>query len=73
MLIDDAISMLKDAKKNGAKNVVIAWWESDCFQRQEGKDWHEICQYMDENMDWSLTHTAIEENITFFKRFEQTP
>lgn len=73
MKIDDAIKMLQEAKENGSKNVIFAFWTSDVFtkvndkgltkQFTENKVWENIVDFIDKNMDWSYTHEALQEII----------
>lgn len=56
MTIDEAIKNLKEAKKAGHKNVIMAWWESDSFGRPDDDKWAEVCDFVDDKMDWSNTH-----------------
>jgi hypothetical protein len=73
MNIDDAIHTLQEVKKNGTKNLIIAWWDSECFNRKEGKDWKSICNFVDNNMDWSSTHEGVDETIRYYKKHIDTP
>lgn len=65
MTIDEAIKRLKEAKKSGVKNVVLAWWEAGAFplpddtQREDGNDWAAICDIIEHEMDWSNAHESI--------------
>jgi hypothetical protein len=60
MQIDDAISCLQQAKKRGAKHIILAMWEADMFGKQDDGDWAAACGRLDENFDWSHTHEALE-------------
>ena len=37
MKIDQAINMLQEAKANGSKNIIFAFWEANVFERKAGK------------------------------------
>lgn len=68
MNIDDAIKNLKDAKKAGHKNIIMAWWEAECFGRNDDDSWASICEYIDDKMDWSNCHDDISETIGYIER-----
>ena len=73
MKIDDAIKMLQEAKENGSNNIIFAFWTCDVFtkvndkgltkQFTENKVWENIVNFIDNNMDWSYTHDALQEII----------
>jgi hypothetical protein len=65
MTIDDAIKQLEDAKRNGKKNIVLAWWDASCFNREDNGDWAVICDRIDHKMDWSNAHDDISETIRY--------
>lgn len=62
MTIDEAINKLTAAKNEGVKSVVMAYWESNMFQREDGaplpddKEWEGITEAVEYQMDWSRTH-----------------
>lgn len=56
MTIDEAIENLQQAKKQGKKNIILAWWDSKMFAKKDDADWKFICDYIDDKMDWSETH-----------------
>lgn len=60
MKIDEAIKELKSAKKGGARNIVIAWWEAGSFGRKDDRKWALACDFVDAEMDWSAAHEGIE-------------
>jgi len=72
MTIDDAILALQNAKKLGARNIIIAWWEAELFPhsnnrpRKDDNDWASACQTVEDNMDWSRTWEDIQ--LTLNKR-----
>jgi hypothetical protein len=68
MTIDEAIDNLKQAQKNGVKNVIVAWWEADAFGRKDDDTWAEMCDVFDDKMDWSGTHDDIQTLIDYFER-----
>ena len=73
MKIDDVIKMLEEAKKEGSKNVIFAFWTADVFTKvndkgltknfKEGEVWKNIVEFIDNNMDWGYTHEALQEII----------
>ena len=50
MKIDDAIEQLQNAKKEGTKNIILAWWNSGEFDRQDNDAWAIDCDIIDDNM-----------------------
>jgi hypothetical protein len=59
MTIDEAIENLKAAKKRGVKNIVLAYWEADQFEREDDDVWAEAADRIERKMDWSATHDDI--------------
>jgi hypothetical protein len=59
MKIDDAIEQLQNAKKEGTKNIIFAWWKSQEFARRDNDAWGSDCDTIDDNMDWSNTHDRL--------------
>lgn len=70
MKIDQAINMLQEAKANGSKNIIFAFWEAGLFERKAGKTfkdnetWANITNFIDENMDWAYVHESLQEIIS---------
>lgn len=60
MTIDEAIDMLKQAKKEGHKAGVFAWWFADMFDRVDDDQWRADTEYVEEQMDWSADHDEIQ-------------
>ena len=50
MKIDDAIEQLQNAKKEGTKNIIFAWWNSGEFDRQDNDAWAIDCDIIDDVM-----------------------
>ena len=69
MQIDKAIESLKDAKDRGVKNIVFAYWEADVFTNKDEKpfcdndEWATIADTVEDVMDWSNTHSDLQEII----------
>lgn len=59
MTIDEAIQNLKDAKKRGVKNIVLAWWDASMFDREDDAEWAADAEKIEEDFDWSSTHEDI--------------
>ena len=59
MTVDEAIELLKAAKKSGVKNIIAAWWFADQFQREDDDVWAHDAEYVEHQMDWSPTHDDI--------------
>lgn len=64
MKIDDAIKALTDIKNRGVKNIIFAHWECDLFDKEDNKEWEDICECIDAHMDWSNTFDAIMATIS---------
>ena len=63
MNIDQAISQLEKAKASGAKNIVFAFWEAECFEMEDNQLWEEATNHIDKRMDWSRTNDDISDMI----------
>ncbi len=59
MTVDEAIENLKAAKKRGVKNIVLAYWEADQFDREDDDVWANAADRIERKMDWSHTHEDI--------------
>jgi len=75
MKIQDAIDMLTEAKAEGVKNIVHAFYTADCFGTIDGKfeddkDWEGAVALIEE-MDWSWVHDGMMEIIERNRRAEQ--
>jgi hypothetical protein len=70
MEIQQAIRCLQQAKKRGARNVILAFWEADMFGRVDGEAWASACEHVDSQMDWSRTHDDIASVIEEVKQKE---
>jgi len=66
MTVDEAIENLKAAKKRGAKNIILAYWEADQFQREDDDVWADAAERVERKMDWSHTHDDIRELIELY-------
>lgn len=62
MNINDAIKMLRDAKKEGVKSIVFAYWTADMFDREDDEAWEASASAADD-IDWSMTHDLLCEAI----------
>lgn len=63
MTIDEAIKQLESEKKGGTKNIIFAWWDARCFEREDDEDWGAICEIVEDKMDWSDAHDQITDLI----------
>ena len=59
MTIDKAIENLQKAKLEGTKNIILAYWSADGFEREDNEDWSDDAETVEELMDWSGTHEDI--------------
>jgi hypothetical protein len=73
MKIDEAIDMLNQARDNGSKDVIFAFWEAKEFKRKENKTftnnivWSNITDYIHDNMDWQFIHNELQKMIDKIK------
>lgn len=73
MKIDKAIDMLNQAKIDGAKDVIFAFWEAKEFNRKAKKTftnnivWSNIADYIHDNMDWKYIHNELQKMIDKIK------
>ena len=67
MKIKQAIKELQELEKNGVKNIILAFWEADNFDREDDKDWAEDVEIVDDSFDWSATHDDLNNYIETLK------
>ena len=73
MTIDEAIKCLTNAKAEGVKSIILAYWEAGMFEREkdveflDDKDWEATTYFVEGGMDWSNCH----EDIQFFIGLEE--
>lgn len=60
MQIDQAIEYLQTEKRNGVKNVVIAWWDAGMFERVDDEAWEHDAELIERRMDWGTAHDEIQ-------------
>lgn len=41
---------------NDDDDIVVAWWEHDAFDDIPTDKWADVCERVEEVMDWSHTH-----------------
>lgn len=63
MRIDDAIKMLRDEKRRGAKSVILAYWTAEFFGRPDDDEFLADSEYVESEMDWSADSDAIDAMI----------
>jgi hypothetical protein len=68
MKIKQAIKELQNLEKEGVKNIILAFWEAEDFDRDDDKDWVEDVELVDDSFDWSNAH---EELNTFIESLQQ--
>jgi len=67
MKIKDAIKLLKEEEKNGVKNIILAYWTAEAFNREEDSSWREDVDIVDSDYDWSADQEAIEDMLESLK------
>lgn len=66
MKIDEAIKRLNDAKEEGIKSIVIAWWEASAFETKDGvtfsddDTWERLIESFEDQIDWSRSQEDIQ-------------
>jgi hypothetical protein len=60
MTIDEAIERLKEAKDEGVKNIILAFWDAEMFQTEDDVEWGEKVDDLEMNFDWSNTYSELE-------------
>ena len=66
MTIDKAIELLQREKHNGVKNVICTWWDAEDFTMKDDDSWKDICDKIDERMDWEVAHEALRYEIEWY-------
>lgn len=67
MKIKDAIKLLKEEEKNGVKNIILAYWTAEAFNRKDDFSWKEDVRIVDSDYDWSADQEAIEDMLESLK------
>ena len=62
MLIDDAISLLKQRKKAGVKSIILSHWEADQFGMKDDLVWAGISEAAADS-DWSWINDSVTEIV----------
>lgn len=67
MNVKDAIKYLSGLPED--EEIVIAWWDYECFQHMCTKEeWEQAVYRVGKWMDWSRAHESIEQMIEESKR-----
>ena len=66
MTIDKAIELLQREKHNGVKNVICTWWDSEDFIMKDDDSWKDICDKIDDRMDWLVAYEALLNEIEWY-------
>jgi hypothetical protein len=59
MKIKQAIKELQELEKAGVKNIILAFWGAEDFDREDDKDWAEDVELVDDSFDWSNAHEEL--------------
>jgi hypothetical protein len=59
MKIKQAIKELQELEKAGVKNIILAFWGAEDFDREDDKDWAEDVEIVDDSFDWSNAHEEL--------------
>jgi hypothetical protein len=60
MKIEQAIEMLKENRHKGVKDIVLAFWIAEDFDRAEGEAWATEAAMLEDSIDW----TGVNDQIT---------
>jgi len=60
MTIDEAIERLKEAKDEGVKNIILAFWDAEMFQTEDDAKWADKADDVEMTFDWSNTHSELQ-------------
>jgi hypothetical protein len=67
MKIEEAIKALQEEKKNGTKNVIMAYWTAEDFEREDDAAWQEDLEIIDTDMEWSNAHEDLQSALDSLK------
>jgi hypothetical protein len=67
MKIEEAIKILKEEKKNGTKNIILAYWKAEDFDRKDNKGWKKDVDILEEDLDWSNTNEDMQSFLDSLK------
>jgi hypothetical protein len=67
MKIREAIKALQEEEKNGTKNVIMAYWTAESFEREDDTAWQEDLEIIDTDMDWSNAHEDLQSALDSLK------
>jgi hypothetical protein len=56
MKIEDAINQLIEAKNQGVKSIVLAYWRAELFRKKDDESWEAESEWIENDMDWSRAH-----------------
>lgn len=59
MKIDEAIELLQQEKENGNQNIILVYWTADAFHVKDDKEWENVVEIADSDMDFSESTEAI--------------
>lgn len=63
MNIEQAYQTLRILQLKGVENVVLAVWDAQSFDLQEGYEWACTAEMLEHSMDWSQVHDRMFEII----------
>jgi DNA-directed RNA polymerase alpha subunit len=65
MTIDDAIEKLQAAKARGVKNIVLACWCAENFDKLDDQKWEETTAFIEYEMNWSSAYDPMKAFVKF--------
>jgi len=65
MKVKEAIRYLQGMNED--EEIIIAWWDKDCFPDLTEEEWEEHSHVIGQRMDWSRAHETMEEMIRIAK------
>ena len=67
MKIKEAIEQLQELEKEGVKNIILAYWQAEDFDRKDNKSWAQDIEIIDESFDWSNSHDELSDCLESLK------
>lgn len=60
MKIKEAIKDLQEMEKAGVKNIILAYWEAEDFNRDDDRTWAKDVKIVENNFDWSTSNGELD-------------
>lgn len=67
MTIDEAIADLQQAKRDGVKHIVLAYWTAEWFDQKDDDQFAADAAIIEDEFDWSYTHESMETFLEIYR------